>query len=253
MSVACYDWCFHYIVRCCMNNSTWFSAPEVLMGLSMRRATRYHEIMYATGMTDDMIWNHWHPWKSNTMHFLFCCRHCSCWESNSHVTRDRHFNDNVNKNIILSKKWFCIWSNKFHSSDIKLSLSHHLKPSWDRHLYLACCIPFKSTTLLAKRLLHPHWRQWNQCGSNFCVSTWLKLAWYGPVIVPQRNPTLPWADIQCKVKWDRRAPKPQYRWSFPQINLHTVTTSKSIFAIFVYFSKSFSDCSNCAPSNSYGY
>ena len=44
------------------------------------------------------------------------------------------------------------------------------------------------------------------------VSTWLKLAWYGPVIVPQRNPTLPWADIQCKVKWDRRAPKPQYRW-----------------------------------------
>ena len=33
------------------------------------------------------------------------------------------------------------------------------------------------------------------------------------MIVPQRNPTLPWADIQCKVKWDRRAPKPQYRWS----------------------------------------
>ena len=51
-----------------------------------------------------------------------------------------------------------------------------------------------------------------------------KLAWYGPVIVPQQNPTLPWADIQCKVKWDRRDPKPQYRWSFPQINLHTVTT-----------------------------
>ena len=67
---------------------------------------------------------------------------------------------------------------------------------------------------------------------EFCVSTWLKLAWYGPVIVPQRNPTLPWADIQCKVKWDRRAPKPQYRWSFPQINLHTVTTLNQYLHIF---------------------
>ena len=64
-----------------------------------------------------------------------------------------------------------------------------------------------------KRLLHPHWRQKNQCGSNFCVSTWLKLAWYGPVIVPQRNPT-------------------QYRWSFPQINLHTVTTLNQYLHIF---------------------
>ena len=87
-------------------------------------------------------------------------------------------------------------------------------------------------TLLAKKVVTPHWRQWNQCGSNFCVSTWLKLAWYGPVIVPQRNPTLPWADIQCKVKWDRRAPKPQYRWSFPQINLHTVTTLNLYLHIF---------------------
>ena len=101
-----------------------------------------------------------------------------------------------------------------------------------------------------KRLLHPHWRQWNQCGSNFCVSIWLKLAWYGPVIVPQRNPTLPWADIQCKVKWDRRAPKPQYRWSFPQINLHTVTTLNQYLLIFF---KVFSDCLNNAPSNPYGY
>ena len=48
---------------------------------------------------------------------------------------------------------------------------------------------------------------------------------------PQRNPTPPWADIQCKVKWDRRAPKPQYRWSFPQINLHTVTTLNQYFHI----------------------
>ena len=87
-------------------------------------------------------------------------------------------------------------------------------------------------TLGKKGLLHPHWRQWNQCGSNFCVFTWLKLAWYGPVIVPQRNPTLPWADIQCKVKWDRRAPKPQYRWSFPQINLHTVTNLNQYLHIF---------------------
>ena len=52
------------------------------------------------------------------------------------------------------------------------------------------------------------------------------------MIVPQRNPTLPWADIQCKVKWDRRAPKPQYRWSFPQINLHTVTTLNQYLHIF---------------------
>ena len=86
-----------------------------------------------------------------------------------------------------------------------------------------------------KRLLHPHWRQQNQCGSTFCVSTWPKLVWYGPVIVPQRNPTLPWADIQCKVKWDRRAPKPQYRWSFPQINLHTLTTLNQYLHIFSNF------------------
>ena len=52
------------------------------------------------------------------------------------------------------------------------------------------------------------------------------------MIVPQRNPTLPWADIQCKVKWDRRAPKPQYRWSFPQINVHTVTTLNQYLHIF---------------------
>ena len=51
-------------------------------------------------------------------------------------------------------------------------------------------------------------------------------------VVPQRNPTPPWADIQCKVKWDRRAPKPQYRWSFPQINLHTVTTLNHFFLFF---------------------
>ena len=67
------------------------------------------------------------------------------------------------------------------------------------------------------------------------VSTWLKLAWYGRVIIPQRNPTLPWADIQCKVKWDRRALKPQYRWSFPQINLHTVTTLNQYLHIFSKF------------------
>ena len=48
----------------------------------------------------------------------------------------------------------------------------------------------------------------------------------------QRNPTLPWADIQCKVKWDCRAPKPQCRWSFPQINLDTVTTLNQYFHIF---------------------
>ena len=53
------------------------------------------------------------------------------------------------------------------------------------------------------------------------------------MIIPQRNPTLPWADIQCKVKWDRRAPKPQYRWSFPQINLHTVTTLNQYLHIFL--------------------
>ena len=52
------------------------------------------------------------------------------------------------------------------------------------------------------------------------------------MIVPQRNPTVPWPDIQCKVKWDRRAPKPQYRWSFPQINLHTVTTLNQYLHIF---------------------
>ena len=55
------------------------------------------------------------------------------------------------------------------------------------------------------------------------------------MIVPQRNPTLPWADIQCKVKWDRRAPKPQYRWSFTQTNLHTVTTLNQYLHIFSIF------------------
>ena len=53
-----------------------------------------------------------------------------------------------------------------------------------------------------------------------------------PWLFPKRNPTLPWADIQCKVKWDRRAPKPQYRWSFPQINIHTVTTLNQYLHIF---------------------
>ena len=64
------------------------------------------------------------------------------------------------------------------------------------------------------------------------------------MIVPQRNPTLPWADIQCKVKWDRRAPKPQYRWSFPQINLHTVTSLNQHLHIFskVFFFWLFEQC-----------
>ena len=62
------------------------------------------------------------------------------------------------------------------------------------------------------------------------------------MIVPQRNPTLPWADIQCKVKWDRRAPKPQYRWSFPQINLHTVTTLNQYLHIFSKFFWVFEQC-----------
>ena len=53
-----------------------------------------------------------------------------------------------------------------------------------------------------------------------------------PWLFPQRNPILPWADIQCKVKWDRRAPKPHYRWSFPQINLHTVTTLNQYLHMF---------------------
>ena len=62
------------------------------------------------------------------------------------------------------------------------------------------------------------------------------------MIVPQRNPTLPWADIQCKVKWDRRAPKPQYRWAFPQINLHTVTTLNHYLHIFQKFFWLFEQC-----------
>ena len=62
------------------------------------------------------------------------------------------------------------------------------------------------------------------------------------MIVPQRNPTLPGADIQCKVKWDRRAPKPQYRWSFPQINLHTVTTLNHVCIFFQKFFWLFEQC-----------
>ena len=62
------------------------------------------------------------------------------------------------------------------------------------------------------------------------------------MIVPQRNPTLPGADIQCKVKWDRRAPKPQYRWSFPQINLHTVTTLNRVCIFFQKFFWLFEQC-----------
>ena len=46
-------------------------------------------------------------------------------------------------------------------------------------IYMGCnyilhyCRPI---TLLAKKVVTPHWRQQHQCGSNFCVSTWLKLA-----------------------------------------------------------------------------
>ena len=84
-----------------------------------------------------------------------------------------------------------------------------------------CTKSFWQYTLLAKKVVTPPLKTIKPMWIELLC---FHLAWYGPVIVPQRNPTLPWADIQCKVKWDRRAPKPQYRWSFLQINLHTVTT-----------------------------
>ena len=109
---------------------------------------------------------------------------------------------------------------------------------------------YRHTLLVKKRVVTPTFKTIKPMWIELLCSTWLKLAWYGPVIDPQRNPTLPWVDIQCKVKWDCRAPKPQYRWSFPQINLHIVTTLNQYLH---FFSKVFSDCSNNAPSNPYGY
>ena len=125
-------------------------------------------------------------------------------------------------------------------------LKHCLESMY--HIALFYSYPVRTltiNTLLAKKVVTPPLMTIKPMWIELCVSTWLKLACHGPVIVPQRNPTPPWADIQCKVKWDRRAPKPQYRWSFPQINLHTVTTLNQFFC--------FSDCSNNAPSNPYGY
>ena len=87
-------------------------------------------------------------------------------------------------------------------------------------------------TLFAKKVVTPPLKTIKPMWIELLCFHLAEKAWYGPVIVPQRNPTLPWADIQCKVKWDRRAPKPQYRWSFPQINLHTVTTLNQYLHIF---------------------
>ena len=84
-------------------------------------------------------------------------------------------------------------------------------------------------TLLAKKVVTPPLKTIKPMWIELLC---FHLASYGPVIVPQRNPTLPWRDIQCKVKWDRRAPKPQYRWSFLQINLHTATTLNQYLHIF---------------------
>ena len=100
--------------------------------------------------------------------------------------------------------------------------------SWHNDIYT----DMNQHTLLVKKVVTAPLKTLKPMWSNFCVSTWLKLAWYGPVIVPQRNPTLPWADIQSKVKWDRRAPKPKYRWSIPQNQSSHCDNFESIFAYF---------------------
>ena len=51
--------------------------------------------------------------------------------------------------------------------------------------------------------------------NKFSLSAWLILHSIRKCLSSSRI----WQEehIQCKVKWDRRAPKPQYSWSFPQI------------------------------------
>ena len=127
----------------------------------------------------------------------------------------------------------CPWSHKMGDNSAAVVAFHLCRPycinaRWWPGKYFNARLSIN--TLLAKKVVTPPLKTIKPMWIE--LSTWLKLAWYGPVIVPQRNPTLPWADIQCKVQWDHRAPKPQYRWSFPQINLHTVTTLNQYLHIF---------------------
>ena len=58
------------------------------------------------------------------------------------------------------------------------------------------------------------------------------MTWNIPVTAPRRNPTLPWLDFHFSAKWDRRSPKPQLRWSLPQICLRNVASSNLQLHIF---------------------
>ena len=87
-------------------------------------------------------------------------------------------------------------------------------------------------TLLTKKVVTPPLKTIKPMWIELLCFHLAEIGMIWTVIVPQRNPILSWADIQCKVKWDRRAPKPQYRWSFPQITLHTVTTLNQYLHIF---------------------
>ena len=49
------------------------------------------------------------------------------------------------------------------------------------------------------------------------------------------NPTFPWPNFHFSAKWDRQSPKPQLRWSFPQICLRTVASYNQQLRIFSQF------------------
>ena len=85
-------------------------------------------------------------------------------------------------------------------------------------------------TLLEKRLLHPHLRQW----SNFCPSSGLKLTWNVPVTAPQQSPTLSWRTFTSMpsgiVEVQNRS------CHYPKICLCTVVSSNRQLQIFSQFS-----------------
>ena len=70
-------------------------------------------------------------------------------------------------------------------------------------------------------------------GSNICAFSRLKCTWNVPVTATQWNQALPWTDIHSNAKWDRRSPKLQLMWPFPQICLRTVASSNQQLPFFL--------------------
>ena len=98
-----------------------------------------------------------------------------------------------------------------------------------------------------KRLLHPHVRQWNRYGRNFCDYSGLRLTWNAPVTAPHRNPTLPCrTSMPSGIVEDQRC----------SLGGHSPKSALALCQVQINNCISFtfpSDCSNNAVSNTYRY